>query len=388
MIESTGRSANPALELIREALNRPNGLTFQGARDLRTEIGHRISGSILPEAGTSMPALKRIYEAMTVDINNAALHGGGPAARRALGQADTVHRLISQRREALARIVGESGDAPAERVFGHLIGMAQAGGRADMRRLWQARRAMGDAAWDEVAAAAVRRFGQGTDGGFSPARFLREYDRLTPNGRHALFGSTGRGELRQALEDIATVSRRYQDTMNRYANPSGTGRALTTTLGIAGAVTAPWHTIAGIAAGYGLANVLSRPVTARAVARYLEAQAQRASRPGQATAVLAEQAERQLRAALQAEAIRTNADARGGADIAPWQTTVHREPRADLAGNQTYRSLVQRGVHPEDAERALRDPRLLIDMQRDPGRWREPGTPAERKVAAADRAPM
>jgi hypothetical protein len=195
-----------------------------------------------------------------------------------------------------------------------------------------------------------------------------------------LFGSTGRDQLWRALDDIETVAHRFQDTMTRYANPSGTGRALTTTLGIAGAVTAPWHTIAGIAAGYGLANVLSRPVTARAVARYLEAQAQRASRPGQATAVLAEQAERQLHAAVQAEAVRMAAPQRsGGAGIGPWRTTVHREPSADLAGNQTYRSLVRRGIHPENAERALRNPQLLVAMQRNPALYA--GAPAPERGA-------
>jgi hypothetical protein len=113
--------------------------------------------------------------------------------------------------------------------------------------------------------------------------------------------------------------------MTRYANPSGTARATTMVTGIAGAVSFPWHTVAGIVGGYGLAQALARPVTARAVARYLQALTQSATRGGQATAVLVEQAERQLRKALEAEGIATDGTT---ADIGPWRTTVEREPAA------------------------------------------------------------
>jgi hypothetical protein len=41
-----------------------------------------------------------------------------------------------------------------------------------------------------------------------------------------LFG--GNAGLGQALDDIAAVSSRFEATISRYANPSGTGRALGT----------------------------------------------------------------------------------------------------------------------------------------------------------------
>jgi hypothetical protein len=302
---STAQAPAGVLGRVWEAVNRQNGLNWRGAQILRTELSDLLSGSVLPEAGTSMPALRRLREALTIDMGRILDTAAGPQAVRAWHRADRVHSIIARQRADLARIIGERGDVAPEAVFERLLAMARTGGRADMQRLMQARRAMGDAAWDEVTSSAIGRMGRTPQGEFSLARFLTEYGKLTQNGRQQLFGSTGRDQLWRALDDIETVAHRFQDTMTRYANPSGTGRAVTTMAGIAGAVTAPMQTLAAVVTGYGLAQALARPVTARAVARYLRAQSQRASRPGQASAVLAEQAERQLHAALQAEGIRT-----------------------------------------------------------------------------------
>jgi hypothetical protein len=298
MAASGGRANQVAIGRVEDAANRQGGLTFDGISQLRTEIGALIDGSITPEPGTSIPALRRIYEALTVDRNRIVMHAGGPRALQALNRADSVHRIVSNRRETIARIIGERGDVAPERVFDRIAAMAQTSARGDAERLLQLRKVVGSGAWDEVAGGVVARLGRGPDDQFSPARFLTAYGKLTDNGKNVLFGSTGRGDLRQALDDIATVSRRFEESMSRYANPSGTGRAVTSVAGIAGAVTAPMQTLAAAIGGYGLAYALSRPVTARAAARWSNAYMVAATRPSQSATVLLHQASQQLADAM------------------------------------------------------------------------------------------
>jgi hypothetical protein len=70
--------------------------------------------------------------------------------------------------------------------------------------------------------------------------------------------------------------------------------------------------------------------------------------------------------------------------IGPWRTTVTTvQPssgRADLASNQTVQALIERGVHPSNAEKAIGNPQLAAAMLQKPSAYREPGTPATRLI--------
>lgn len=296
MAQSGARSSQSAIDAVAQAFNIQGGITYEGLKALRTEIGARISGAITPEAGTSQPALKRIYEALTIDRNNLVFRSGNQQAIQALNRAESVFRSIVQRRDQVARIIGEKGDVAPERVFERLVAMAQSKG-GDIQRLQQARQAMGPQAWNEVSSAAVARLGRGADDQFSPARFLTAYGKLSDSGKQLLFSSTGQAGqtgLRQSLDDIATVSRRYEQTMSKYANPSGTGRALVSAAGIGGMVTSPLETLALAAGGYSLASILSKPASAQVAARWTQAYLMAATKPSQATFTVLNQLSQQL----------------------------------------------------------------------------------------------
>ena len=196
-------SNRPAIGLVERAAFSREGLTYAETKQLRTEIGARINGSILPEAGTSRPALQRLYGALTEDLQSIILRAGGKDAEDAFLRANHVARTVSQWREALAGVVGAEGNAPAERVLDRLLTMASARPGADINRLIQARAVItqqgGEEAWHEVASAALRQMGR-TGEGLSIARLRTEYSNLSPNGRDLLFG---RGTpLRQRLEAL------------------------------------------------------------------------------------------------------------------------------------------------------------------------------------------
>lgn len=220
-IAAASNKSAPALARVAEALNRPGGLTFAGLRELRTELGQAIDDTMLSGAGTARPALERLYGALSDDIESGVLQYGGQAGTQAWERANGVFRQIAERREQIAKVIGKNEAAKSpEAIVENMIGMAGSSGRADVQRLLSLRRATGPDAWNELSAAAVGRLGQGRDGNFNPIDFLKNYQKLSDNGRQVLFGSTGQGNLRQALDDLATVSNAYRDMQGAIARGS------------------------------------------------------------------------------------------------------------------------------------------------------------------------
>lgn len=228
-LAAASNKSAPALARVAEALNRP-GLTFQGLRELRTEIGTAIDDTMLSGAGTVRPALERLYGALSDDIAAGVRQYGGQQGANAWERANGIFQQLANRREQIAKVIGRNDAAKSpEAIVENMIGMAGSSGRADAQRLVALRRATGPDAWNELSAAAVGRLGQGRDGMFNPVDFLKNYQKLSDRGRQLLFGSTGNGNLAQALDDLATVSNAYRDmqaAVARGSAPTNTALAL------------------------------------------------------------------------------------------------------------------------------------------------------------------
>lgn len=360
---SASTDGQRVIALVEEAITRPEGLNYRGLKELRTRVGERLFGDIAPEAGTSARALDRIYAALSEDLRAVVRRGGieksGSSGRKALEAFEQANRKaaeIAEKRKLLKRIVGAEADAPAERVFDRLIQMAGPKGNADINRLVEAQRVIGPESWGEVASAVIARLGRDRDGNFSPARFLTDYGKLSESGKDILFG--GHVGLKEALEDIATVSKKFEATLSKYGNPSGTGRAVATFGGIGTAIASPFHALASAIGGWTLAKLLARPATAKQVATYAKARLAVLGNPTTQRLQALNAAER----ALSASIARLNAgqpESEPSAKIGPWQTTV----RPDLANNETYRVLVSRGIPPEEAAAAIGTPRAIELLQ-------------------------
>lgn len=259
-----------AVDTILEAVNSADGLTYQGVKTLRTKIGEAMDSGILPE-GMSGSDLKRIYSGLTDDLRSSVMRSGGERAVEAFDRANKYHRLISDRREALAKIVGANGDAPAEKVFDRIVAMAGSNSRGDVSKLSQARKAIGADDWNEFASGIVSRLGRDVEGNFSPARFLTDYGKLTPAGKSILFRSGGKGELANHLDDIARVSSRFKE-LQKFANPSGTAQGFFGGGIGAGVIADPLTTAAAVLGGRTLAYALSRPATASSLVKLARSQ--------------------------------------------------------------------------------------------------------------------
>ncbi len=258
---------------------RPNGFDAGSLRRLRTYVGNMIDDSLLPDAGTIKPALKQVYGGLSRDLDSIFRRNNLLPEWQ---NANAVARQYSEEREALTRVIGLDGSAPAERVVDRLLTMAGTKSGADMQQLMLAKQRASPQVWNELASAAVRRLGQGNasqmgspgmTAGFSPDKFLTSWNKLSENGKATLFGP-GVSTLRNSLDNIATLSDRFRD-IRKFQNPSGTAQvtgATTLLAQLAGALAG--HPVAAATAvaqvsGAGiLSYLLSRPATAQAVSRF------------------------------------------------------------------------------------------------------------------------
>jgi hypothetical protein len=268
-----------AVDIVLPAATAPGGLTYEGIKNLRTNIGGMLKSGILPE-GVDGGQLKQIYGALSDDLG-VSVAASGPQAQAAFDRANKYYDLLKDRRSALAKIVGAQGDAAPERVFDRLTAMASSGPRADITKLTQARKAMGADDWNEISSAVVGRLGRDVEGNFSAQRFVSDYNNLSEAGRNLLFKSTD-NPLKTHLDDIATVSSRFK-RLQQFANPSGTARGVLGAAGLGGLFVEPLTTLTTMLGTNLTARVLAKPAQAASVAKWSRAKYAVAASPGPAT---------------------------------------------------------------------------------------------------------
>jgi hypothetical protein len=294
---------------LHEAVNDANGLSYEGLQNLRTQVGDMMNGRITPEPGMSPRALKQVYAALSDDLRDMAGTAGvnlakGPNGKVRLSKkreaefAEKGVQLwdeanarfqteIAQRRDDLTRIVGREADVAPEAIVATVTRMAGSKGGADAGRLQQVIKSLTPQTQNDLAAAVIAHMGRNKDG-FSPALFRTAYEgNLSPIGKQLLFPNAAH---RQALDDIATVARAYEQ-LQRLGNPSGTGRVGSIVAGGGGLMAAPYATVGLAIGGYMLARLLAKPATAKKLAeiskshlRALMAQDSRAMLAAQAAA--------------------------------------------------------------------------------------------------------
>ncbi len=255
-----------AVNFVADAIQDRGGLTYGGIKSLRTRIGEMMENPSLMPAGTSQSELKRIYAGLTDDLKTAVENSGGKVAVQAFERANSLNKAVAARREELAKLVGKSGDAPAERVFDAIVARASTSSRADVQLLAKARQTIGND-WNEVSSAVIARLGRDKEGNLTPDRFITDYGKLSEQGKAILFDST----TRKSLDDIATISSRMKEVGSRFGNPSGTAQNVGFGAAVAGMFTAPMTTLGTVFTGNALSYVLSQPATVQSAAKWARA---------------------------------------------------------------------------------------------------------------------
>lgn len=313
---STGRAATGTLGLVEEAVNRQGGLTYEGLKSLRTEIGARISGQITPEPGTSQPALKRLYGALTEDLKQTVKNVGSPKALGAFERANRVAKMVANRRDELSRVIGLQGDANPEKVFDTIVNLARQKGSGNLNRLTAARRAIGPEAWEEVQSAVVAQLGRDKDGNFSVARAVSGFGDMSSGGKNALLGARG-AALRDDIEDLVTISRQFDRLSKNFATGSAKTNAMLNMIdkilaGVGGAAGALIYanpaaaipvaaTAGGAVAGRQVGKFLGNPTTRKALVQFSKAYVNQIRARSTATRTGLNEAVRGLASVLAAE---------------------------------------------------------------------------------------
>jgi len=311
-----GRSSEAFLEAptivntINKSINdavAAGGISFDGMHTLRQEIGKRLSGAIVAEPGLDKEALKTLYAALTADMEKMAGRQGSRARVAWDNAVDLFKKDIVTRRDAIEKVLGETGSASAESVAGTLRTMAGTGKGADFQQLLQIKRTVGESAWDELASAVIADMGRTADG-FSVAKFRTAYDKLSTSGKHALFSQSHK----QALDDLALVSTKFA-ALERLGNPSGSARigliATSIPTAIVSMVMAPTSAAlgaSGVVAGRFLAKALAKPATAKALSKWSNAYLMAASSKNRAAMAVFQEAERKLLDAMRSDGLDIN----------------------------------------------------------------------------------
>lgn len=279
-------SESPAVSQVLDAIQRQQGLSYEGLKTLRTSVGEMMKSSNLP-ANISQGELKALYGALTKDLEGAVKNAGGNQALSAWQRANKYNTLVMERRENLNRLLNVKSD---EQLFNKVLNSASEKG-GDIKLLAQVRKALPADEWNELAAGVINRIGRDPEGKLTPDRFVTAYGNLSQAGKSLLFRSTGQSALANSLDDIALISSRFKQ-LNQYANPSGTAQSVIGGAGGFGILADPVTTISGIVSARVMSELLARPQSARSIAKWSNAYYNAAAKPTRATLQALQQANR------------------------------------------------------------------------------------------------
>jgi hypothetical protein len=289
--------ANPAAGLadVNELLSR--GRSFDSLVRARADVGKTIGlAKNNPNPGFNVGDFKRLYAALTSDMENAVRANGRigvhpDTAAQAFRNANSAADQIIDRNAGIQRILNIKSD---EQMVGHIINAAK-DRTGNARTLYELRSQMPRQDFEEIVGLGLSELGHNpATNQFSLAKFARGWNDMGDFAKSTLIRDPGH---RKALDDIAGLGSFLKDA-DKYANTSGTGRAtaLAGLLGLAGGAVASLDPakLAGVlgAAGGGmtLARILARPATASSLRRWLSAYRTQARTPtpgGTATLAIA-----------------------------------------------------------------------------------------------------
>jgi hypothetical protein len=216
------------IQRYRDRLATPGGLSVVGL----TEIIRDAKKAGRHEEALRGTNLNRIMNDAAItaerDLLNNMTRSGSPAAARAYRAANNFWRTRVETIDNILEPIVGAGRSGEEALAG-VESMAR-GKKGGVARLSGLLNAIPDWAQGDVRATIIDRLGRARAGAqsaagdvFSPETFLTNWNKMSPEGKQALFG--GQGRMRRDLDDIALLAENLRDT-RRFANVSGTGRAV------------------------------------------------------------------------------------------------------------------------------------------------------------------
>lgn len=274
--EGTGQEGlSPTIKKVLGAVTDPKGITYQGVKDLRSEIGEMLeSGTKISETGVSDKQLRGLYKGLSDDMRDLVAAQGGPEGSKLWNRANKLAAAASKRREELGKTLGTN--RSDEGIFGAIMNKAGSANSADAKTLATAKKSMPADEWNEIASAVVGRLGKTrTTAGenFDVGKFVTDYSKLSDRGKSILFGDNQR--LRKALDNISDLAKFNEPVRHPgpIAHLLGAGTVLSHAgggEGVIGKLGGALHIAAAMLGVRKIGQMLSKPATAESVAKWMQ----------------------------------------------------------------------------------------------------------------------
>lgn len=177
--------------------------TFGSFRALRTHIGQQIGRA----TGAQKSQLQRIYSAMSDDLKE-FVKSKGPEAEQNFEMFNAIAKKNIDSQKALTKIIKNEGGT------GEIFNKAMRGSSSDSGRIARVMGAMDKEGQNTLRAVVLHRLGRtagAQTGPFSADTFLKNWDKMAPSAKDALFGgqkayqtgwSRQAGQLRKSLDAL------------------------------------------------------------------------------------------------------------------------------------------------------------------------------------------
>lgn len=256
------------LERFRDRI--AGGVNVQGLRDARTRLSEGIYDGKL-RSNVDQAAWKEILGNLSSDIELGLKNAGRNEAASMFKRADEGWKArVEHLDEVLQPILGTNGQKSGEDIIKALETMTRggAGGNARLSRL------LGNMAPEEsaqVRGIIIDRLGRANPGAqnaagdvFSPATFLTNWNKMTPQAKASLFSNT---KQRNDLNDLAVIAEGMKGTRS-MENFSNTATSTLSNVGIGAAAFYADPTLALLGAGgqYLTGRLMASPKFARILA--------------------------------------------------------------------------------------------------------------------------
>jgi len=221
---------NPALKRVYNALyddlalTRDGRLPFSALKDLRSMVGEKLQTAGIAD-DISKVEWKRLYKALSKDMEAAVANNATPEAARAWTRANNHTKAGHGRIDRIASVIKRNGGP--EKVFQAAVSGNKEGATV-LRAVMQS---LNPDEQKVVTATVLRRLGRANPGQqnelgdvFSTERFLTNWAGMSNEAKRTLFDRYG-PTFRKDMDAIAKVAANLREGNQVFRNPSGTAQA-------------------------------------------------------------------------------------------------------------------------------------------------------------------
>lgn len=261
-------SSNESFKLLSDiAEDASSGqMTYQSLKEWRTLVGKKLAKRhLLSDQDDAL--METVYSKLSDDML-AQAQKEGPAAVKAFERANKFYR------EGATNIQGRLQNILKKGTDEEVFTAAMQGTKEGGTKINQIMRALPGEDREIVRGTVLNKLGKkNAEGEFSTRTYLTEWNKLSPEAKNALFGSSS--PMRTSLDRLARITTKINE-IDRFANPSGTAQALATGALIGGSF---WNLPLAAKSVIG-ANVGARLMTNQNFVKWLADTSAKKSSPG------------------------------------------------------------------------------------------------------------